>query len=97
MRRPLLLHALVLAVLAAVFVAARAGEAGGSAPIILNAANEVAVAAFLQGRLKFTAIPQVIDGTLSAMVPSGVSDLQALLEVDLEARSLAEQMITDPV
>jgi 1-deoxy-D-xylulose-5-phosphate reductoisomerase len=72
-------------------------EAGGTAPAIMNAANEVAVAAFLQGRLKFTAIPQVIDGTLSAMVPSGVSDLQALLEVDLEARSLAEQMITDPV
>ena len=72
-------------------------EVGGTAPAIMNAANEVAVAAFLQGRLKFTAIPQVIDGTLSALVPSGVSDLQALLEVDLEARSLAEQMISDPV
>ncbi len=67
-------------------------EQGGTAPAIMNAANEVAVDAFLQGRLKFTAIPQVIDKTLSAFTPSGVFGLAALLEVDLEARSRAEQI-----
>ena len=43
---------------------ARPGEAGGTAPCVLNAADEVAVAAFLEGRIPFTAIAEVIDGVL---------------------------------
>src|SRR5262245_19048557 len=51
-------------------VAREAGEVGGTAPCVLNAADEVAVEAFLAGQLPFTGIPEVNDRTLQA-VPSG--------------------------
>ncbi|ROR32220.1 1-deoxy-D-xylulose-5-phosphate reductoisomerase [Inmirania thermothiophila] len=66
-----------------------AQRAGGTAPAILNAANEVAVAAFLGGRLPFTAIAEVIEDTLAA-VPAGPADsLEAVLEADRRAREHA--------
>ena len=68
-------------------------EKGGSAPAVLNAANEVAVGAFLRGRMKFTAIPKVIEETLSRHPGGEGSSLDALLAADAEARVLAEQLV----
>ncbi|MEJ2465569.1 MAG: 1-deoxy-D-xylulose-5-phosphate reductoisomerase [Candidatus Thiodiazotropha sp.] len=67
-------------------------EAGGSAPAILNAANEVAVAAFLAERLPFTAISDVVEETLQRVPATEPGSLQNLLQLDAEARSLAEQV-----
>jgi len=67
--------------------------AGGAAPAILNAANESAVAAFLDGRLKFTTIARIIRTTLDALGGRTASDLDAVLAVDAEARTRAEREI----
>jgi 1-deoxy-D-xylulose-5-phosphate reductoisomerase len=71
-------------------LARAAGEAGGSAPCVYNAANEVAVAAFLAGRLSFLGIPEVVGETLAAAETAPVRDLDDLLEADRAARALAE-------
>jgi 1-deoxy-D-xylulose-5-phosphate reductoisomerase len=67
-------------------LAYRALAAGGTAPALLNAANEVAVEAFLAGRLAFTAIHEVIESTLARVSPRAVSDLSDVLAADAEAR-----------
>lgn len=64
-------------------------QAGGTAPAVYNAANEIAVAAFLDGRLPFVAIPRVVDNTLSALTSFEPADLSAVLAVDAEARRIA--------
>ena len=65
---------------------------GGTAPAILNAANEVAVAAFLERRIGFAAIPRVIEGTL-AVLPAGLApDLDAVLAADAAARRAARRL-----
>jgi len=69
-------------------------EAGGTAPAILNAANEVAVQAFLERRIGFTDIPKIIESTLTAEAMSDVAGLDELLEVDERARRQAEQKIS---
>jgi 1-deoxy-D-xylulose-5-phosphate reductoisomerase len=74
-------------------LAREAGEAGGTAPCVLNAADEVAVEAFLQGRIPFTAIAEVIERTvdaLPAMTPGHFEDLYA---VDAEARARARALV----
>jgi 1-deoxy-D-xylulose-5-phosphate reductoisomerase len=71
-------------------LARAAGEAGGSAPCVYNAANEVAVAAFLAGRLPFLAISEVVGETLAAAETDAARDLDDLVEADRAARSLAE-------
>ena len=63
--------------------------AGGTAPAVLNAANEVAVDAFLASRLAFTSIAHVIEETLSAVAPEGARDLGAVMEADAQARRAA--------
>ncbi len=63
--------------------------AGGSAPAIYNAANEVAVAAFLAGRIPFLAIPQVVDKTLQHLIPREPTDLAEVLAIDADARRYA--------
>ena len=70
-------------------LARAAGEAGDTAPCVLNAANEVAVAAFLDGELPFLGIADVVERTLSQVdcVPAG--DLGELTEMDAEARRVA--------
>lgn len=78
-------------------LAYQAIEQGGTAPAILNAANEVAVEAFLGGRLGFTAIPEVIASTLSAIPSVDANNLDEILEVDAQARHMAEQKICRPV
>jgi 1-deoxy-D-xylulose-5-phosphate reductoisomerase len=62
---------------------------GGTAPAVLNAANEVAVAAFLDGKLRYTAIPQVIEHALERMPAAPADSLEAVLEADRGARSAA--------
>ena len=68
-------------------------RAGGTAPAALNAANEIAVEAFLARRLPFTAIAAVIEDTLAASRTSPAADLAAVLAADAEARRLAAQRI----
>jgi len=68
-------------------------RAGGTAPTVLNAANEIAVAAFLDGQLPFLAIPEVIESTLAAMSPEPVRDLAQLVQTDLTARHTAQRMM----
>jgi 1-deoxy-D-xylulose-5-phosphate reductoisomerase len=70
-----------------------AGERGGSYPCAFNAANEVAVAAFLDGRLPFLGIPEVAERTLDAADGSPAADVEALHEADRAARRLAEQAL----
>ncbi len=64
-------------------------HAGGAAPAILNAANEAAVAAFLENTLRFIDIPRVIDYVLSALALSAPQSLQDVLEIDRRARECA--------
>jgi 1-deoxy-D-xylulose-5-phosphate reductoisomerase len=66
---------------------------GGTAPAVLNAANEVAVEAFLTGRLPFTGIPGVIADTLDAVPPRAADDLGAVMTADAHARRAASARI----
>ncbi|HEX2197952.1 MAG TPA: 1-deoxy-D-xylulose-5-phosphate reductoisomerase, partial [Burkholderiales bacterium] len=68
-------------------------RAGGTAPAALNAANEVAVEAFLAGRLPFGAIARVIDGTLHSMAMTQAETLPEILETDALARRKAGERI----
>jgi 1-deoxy-D-xylulose-5-phosphate reductoisomerase len=70
-------------------LAYRALRAGGNAPAVLNAANEVAVDAFLAGRLPFTAIARVVEATLDAVLAEGGDGLDAVLEADAQGRRAA--------
>jgi 1-deoxy-D-xylulose-5-phosphate reductoisomerase len=74
-------------------LAREAAVAGGTAPCALNAANEVAVHAFLQGRLRFTGIAAVIESVLDTLGASRVHDFEALYVTDSEARALAGELI----
>jgi 1-deoxy-D-xylulose-5-phosphate reductoisomerase len=67
-----------------------AGESGGTYPCAYNAANEVAVAAFLAGRLPFLGIAGVVQETLDAVDGGPVGDLDELVQADADARRLAE-------
>ena len=71
-------------------LAREAGEAGGTAPCVLNAANEVAVAAFLDGQIPFTAIPEIVEGTLEALPATRPFHFEDLYAADAEAREEAE-------
>ena len=71
-------------------IARRAGEAGGTVPCAYNAANEVAVAAFLAGRLPFLGIPETVDRVLDASDGAPARDVDDLVEADAAARRLAE-------
>jgi 1-deoxy-D-xylulose-5-phosphate reductoisomerase len=74
-------------------LARAAARAGGTAPAVLNAANEVAVQAFLDRRLNFTAIAAVIDKVLQRLDSSPVKALGDVLEADAAARRLAAALI----
>jgi 1-deoxy-D-xylulose-5-phosphate reductoisomerase len=75
-------------------LAREAAQAGGSAPAVLNAANEVAVAAFLAGSIRFTCIPVVIEEVLGRVRPSEPTDLEAVQIADREARAMAAELVT---
>ncbi len=65
-------------------------RAGGTAPAVFNAANEVAVAAFLAGRVQFLAIPRIIEHTLATVKLIEPTALDQVLAVDAEARRVAQ-------
>jgi 1-deoxy-D-xylulose-5-phosphate reductoisomerase len=68
-------------------------QAGGVQPVALNAADEVAVAAFLEGRIGFDDIPRVIEQVLSATESRKLSSISQVLEADSQARRLAQEKI----
>jgi 1-deoxy-D-xylulose-5-phosphate reductoisomerase len=74
-------------------LAREAAEAGGTGPCVLNAANEVAVHAFLSGRLGFMGIPAVIEQTLDRVGASGVHSFDSLYDADARAREVAGELI----
>jgi len=74
-------------------LAYRALHAGGTTPAVLNAANEVVVAAFLDGAVRFLDIPGILSDVLDAHVPSGAQDLDTLLAADAWARGAAHKHI----
>lgn len=74
-------------------LARQAAEAGGSAPAVLNAANEVAVAAFLDGRVRFPEIASIIGEVLQDEPVVTIDDLEAVLLADGQARARAEDWL----
>ncbi|OJW65101.1 MAG: 1-deoxy-D-xylulose-5-phosphate reductoisomerase [Sphingomonadales bacterium 63-6] len=74
-------------------LAREAVEAGGAAPAVLNAANEVAVEAFLSGQIAFTEISAKVDRMLSRAIPSAPATLDEVLIVDAETRALTREML----
>jgi len=74
-------------------LAYRALATGGNAPIVLNAANEEAVSAFLDGRLAFLDIPHIIESTMEKTPLADVAALSDVLDGDLTARRVAQRMI----
>jgi 1-deoxy-D-xylulose-5-phosphate reductoisomerase len=73
-----------------------AARAGGTAPCVMNAANEVAVHAFLTGRLDFLGIPAVIEATLDRLPGGPVHAFESLYEADREARAVAAGLVASP-
>jgi 1-deoxy-D-xylulose-5-phosphate reductoisomerase len=74
-------------------LARQAAEAGGTAAVLLNAANEVAVAAFLERRIGFTSIAELIQAVLGDIAIQAVDSLETVLSVDRQARVLAMRWI----
>ncbi len=74
-------------------LAREAMQAGGTAPAMLNAANEVAVAAFLDGRLGFTDIPVLIERTLTELPMMAADELATILDADRAARAHASRLL----
>jgi 1-deoxy-D-xylulose-5-phosphate reductoisomerase len=78
-------------------LAEEAARAGGTAPCVLNAANEVAVYAFLEGKIRFLDIPEVIEGTLAELPGEPVRSFESLYEADRQARKIAADLVTERV
>jgi len=76
-------------------LAREAGIAGGTAPCVLNAANEVAVHAFLAGRLGFLGIADVIAATLERVPAGPVLAFDSLYEADAAARTAAAELVAE--
>jgi 1-deoxy-D-xylulose-5-phosphate reductoisomerase len=74
-------------------LAYEAAAAGGKAPIALNAADEIAVAAFLEGRIPFMGIPRTIEQVLETTSGHRPTSIQEVLQADLAARSAAREVI----
>jgi 1-deoxy-D-xylulose-5-phosphate reductoisomerase len=74
-------------------LARAAARAGGTAPCVLNAANEIAVHAFIAGRLPFAGIPAVIDATLQRLPGGPVRAFESLYEADREARRITGELL----
>ena len=74
-------------------LAREAARAGGTAPCVLNAANEIAVHAFLEGRLRFVEIPRVIEHTLTTLPAEPVRAFESLFDTDRRARAVAADAV----
>ena len=70
-------------------------KAGGTAPAVLNAANEIAVAAFLDEGLPYLQIPSVVEEVLNAIPASSASSLELILSIDARAREAAKAVVKD--
>ncbi len=75
-------------------LAYEAVEAGGAKTVALNAADEVAVAAFLEGNIAFDEIPRIIKGAVSASNPGKLGSIQEVLQADAEARRYAQEQVS---
>jgi len=75
-------------------LAAEAIRRGGTAPAILNAANEIAVESFLEGRLGFTGIAEIIEGVLGESAVEPLASLEQVYAADIEARALARRFVS---
>ena len=76
-------------------LAYEAAEAGGAKTVALNAADEVAVAAFLEGSIGFNDIPRIIEDVLAGTSSGKLESIGKVLEADAEARRLAQQRVAD--
>ena len=76
-------------------LAREAATAGGTASVLCNAANEVAVAAFLQGDLRFGDIPRVVESVLVEVPNREPSSLTVVLDQDLVARDCAQRAVAE--
>jgi 1-deoxy-D-xylulose-5-phosphate reductoisomerase len=74
-------------------LAYEAAEAGGAKTVALNAADEVAVAAFLEGNIGFDAIPRIIEDAVSASNSGKLGSIQEVLQADSEARRYAQERV----
>jgi 1-deoxy-D-xylulose-5-phosphate reductoisomerase len=74
-------------------LAREAGERGGTYPCAFNAANEVAVAGFLAGRLPFLAIAELVENALDRVDGAAARDLDELVEADGRARALVDERL----
>ena len=90
---PLAFEAPDLATFRCLALAFQALRAGGDAPAVLNAANEIAVEAFLAGALPFLSIADVVDAVLAELPAQAVVDVQTLLERDRVAREAARRIL----
>jgi len=76
-------------------LAGEAAREGGTAPCVLNAANEIAVHAFLEGRLRFLGIAEVIERTLAELGSEPVLSFESLYEADRRARAVAGEAVAE--
>jgi 1-deoxy-D-xylulose-5-phosphate reductoisomerase len=76
-------------------LAYEAVEAGGAKTVALNAADEVAVAAFLEENIGFNQIPRIIEEVLAATEPGTLASIRQVLEADAEARRIADRQVTN--
>ena len=74
-------------------LALQAAETGGSMPTVLNGANEIAVAAFLEGKIKFLDIPDLIEKTMETHQSRSVDDIETIIETDKWARDAAVEVL----
>lgn len=74
-------------------IARQVASEGGLAPAIMNAANEVAVASFLAGKLRFLQIAEIVEAVLQAIPAGPISGLQSVLDIDAKARTAAAQRV----
>lgn len=79
----------------ALALAYKAGKQGGAAPAVLNAANEIAVHAFLAGRIGFMQIPGIVEKVLENHKPTGINNLEEILAIDQWARNEAARIISN--
>jgi 1-deoxy-D-xylulose-5-phosphate reductoisomerase len=76
-------------------VARQALEAGGAAPVVLNAANEVAVAAFLGGAIRFPEIAELVERALQDMEAQAPAAIEEVLDIDRATRSCVDELIRE--
>jgi 1-deoxy-D-xylulose-5-phosphate reductoisomerase len=74
-------------------LAYEAAEAGGAKTVALNAADEIAVAAFLEGNIRFDQIPRIIEDTLAKTSSGTLESIHKVLEADAEARRTAQHKV----